>query len=406
MDLPRTTTDCDVAIVGAGIVGLATAHQMAQARPDLGIIVLEKEAAPALHQSGRNSGVIHSGLYYSPESAKAAMVARGRELLLAYCDEHNLAYEICGKIVVATEPRELDRLARLAERGRVNGLEIEPLTSAGVRELEPHVDALAGIHVPAAGIIDFEAVCAALVKDLLAADHQLLFSAAVTDITTRSDRITVAGDWGRRSARVLVNCGGLHSDRVARLAGADLGGVRIVPFRGEFYELTASSTDLVRNLIYPVPDPSFPFLGVHFTRSIHSRVQVGPNAVPALSREGYSWMKVSGRDVAEILTNRGAWQLARRHWRDGAGEVRRSLTSRAFWHSARRLVPDLELTDIVPSRAGVRAQALRPDGTFVEDFLISSSPRAVHVVNAPSPAATAAFEIGGHIADLAIRQLE
>ena len=401
----RSSPDYDVLIIGAGIVGLATAHQMRLLQPDLELAVLEKEKGPGRHQSGRNSGVMHSGLYYEPGSSKATMVARGRERLIEYCSTEGIAYELCGKVVVATRPAQIEALDILAGRGRANGLDVENLSAEGIRGHEPHVAGLAGLHVPAAGIVDFSGVCDSLARSLREAGHTLRYRSPVAAITTTPEAVTVAGDWGSHSARLLVNCAGLHSDRVASLAGVDTGGVRIMPFRGEFYELTAAAAGLVQNLVYPVPDPAFPFLGVHLTRMINGGIHAGPNAVLALSREGYRWRDLEARDLWEILSSASSWKLAQRHWRTGVEEVGRSLNKKAFLGALQELVPQLRAEDMTRSRSGVRAQALRADGSLVDDFVIREAPRGVHVLNAPSPAATAAFEIGAHIADLAMAQL-
>jgi L-2-hydroxyglutarate oxidase len=401
----RPTPDSDVVVVGGGIVGLATAHQLSRIRPDLSIAVLEKESGPGRHQSGRNSGVIHSGLYYPPGSNKATMVARGRQQLLDFCTEEDIDFDICGKLVVATRADQVAALEALASRGRANGLDVESVPAEQLQTYEPHVTGVAGLHVPAAGIVDFGRVCAALADDLKDRGHTLRVDAPVAGISHAAGQVTASGDWGAHSARLLVNCAGLHSDRVARLAGVDTEGLRIMPFRGEFYELGGGGAGLVRNLIYPGPDPAFPFLGVHLTRVIGGGAHAGPNAVPALGREGYRWRDLNGGDIWEVVRSASSWKLARRHWRMGAAEIGRSVSKRAFVAAVRNLVPEIGRADLIPGPSGVRAQALRANGTLVDDFVIRSSPHGIHVLNAPSPAATAAFEIGAHIAALAMGQL-
>ncbi|HEX7094643.1 MAG TPA: L-2-hydroxyglutarate oxidase, partial [Acidimicrobiales bacterium] len=308
------TERVDVAVVGAGIVGLATAWALLGRRPATTLVVLEKEPRHAAHQSSHNSGVIHSGLYYAPGSHKATMVARGRAALEAFCDEHGVPHETCGKVVVAASADELPRLGALEQRAHDNGIPVRRLDRAALRELEPHIEGVAALHVPSAGIVSFPAVCDALVDSLTGRGAQVQTGRRVDAVHDRGEEIVVdAGDTVVR-ASVLVNCAGLHADRVATLAGADTGGVRIMPFRGEYYELAAARRHLCRNLVYPVPDPAFPFLGVHLTRMIDGHVHVGPNAVPALAREGYTWRDVDRRDLWEVLRAPGTWRLARRYW--------------------------------------------------------------------------------------------
>jgi L-2-hydroxyglutarate oxidase len=390
--------DADVVIVGAGIVGLATAWALAHQRPDLRLTLVEKEPQPATHQSGHNSGVIHSGLYYKPGSDKARLVAAGRAELLEFCDARGIHYERCGKVVVATTEEELPRLATLAARGQANGVTLERIDRARLRELEPWAEGLAALHVPDAGIIRYRDVCEVLVDELSERGHLVKTAWPVTSIEAGDAEVVVAGPRGEVRASLLVNCAGLHSDRVAALAGADTAGVRIMAFRGEYHELRPDRRYLCRNLLYPVPDPAFPFLGVHLTRLIDGEIHVGPNAVPALRREGYRWRDVDRRDLAEVLGSRRTYRLARKHWRTGLGEIHRSLRKAAFVEALQKLCPAIQATDLLPSAAGVRAQAIDAAGNLLDDFAFADGPRSVHVINAPSPAATASFAIGRTVA--------
>jgi L-2-hydroxyglutarate oxidase len=389
----------DVTVIGAGIVGLSTAYALTRAAPALRIAVVEKEAGPGRHQTGHNSGVIHSGIYYRPGSLKARYALAGCAETPKFCAEHGIPYEVTGKLIVATEQAELPRLHALVQRGRENGIAVRELGPAQIAVREPEVAGLAAIHVGSTGICDFGAVAAALAGLAADAGCTIRYGLRVTAIGRAADgTVTVsAGAAPALRTKVLVNCAGLYSDRVARLAGDDPG-MRIVPFRGEFYELAPSRRGLVRGLVYPVPDPDFPFLGVHLTRDVHGGVHLGPNAVPALAREGYGRWTVRPRDLAGTAAYPGTWRIARRHWRQEAGEVLRSLSKRAFTANARRLLPALRPSDLRPAPAGVRAQAVLPDGTLVDDFRFAGSPPFVHVLNAPSPAATAALPIGREVA--------
>ncbi|MHC5259344.1 L-2-hydroxyglutarate oxidase [Streptomyces sp. UC4497] len=386
--------DGDVLVVGGGIVGLSTAYAVSRAAPGTRVVVLEKEEGPARHQTGRNSGVIHSGIYYRPGSLKARFAVRGAAEMVKFCAEYGIPHEVTGKLIVATEREELPRLHALVQRGRENGIPVRELGPAQIQEYEPEVRGLAAIHVGTTGIVDYSAVAERFAE---ASGAEIRYGADVVQVDRRPDRgvavRTRAGDVVR--GRVLVNCAGLRCDEVARLTGDDPE-MRIVPFRGEYFEL--GRPDLVRGLVYPVPDPAFPFLGVHLTRGIDGGVHVGPNAVPALAREGYGWGVVRPREVGGTLAWPGAWRMAGRHWRYGAGEIHRSLSKAAFTKAVRRLVPGVGAEDMVPVAAGVRAQAVLRDGTLVDDFLIREGARAVHVLNAPSPAATASLPIGREIA--------
>ncbi|MCC4320861.1 L-2-hydroxyglutarate oxidase [Streptomyces malaysiensis] len=400
-----TALDCDVLVIGGGIVGMSTAYAITRAAPGTRVTVLEKEAGPARHQTGRNSGVIHSGIYYRPGSLKARFAARGAAEMVKFCAEHGIPHEVTGKLIVATERSELPRLHGLVQRGRENGIPVRELGPAQIAEYEPWVRGLAAIHVGTTGVCDFGAVAARLARLAQDAGASVRYGARVRTIGRRPSAVAVrTADGTVLRARALVNCAGLHCDRVARLAGDDPG-MRIVPFRGEYYELVPSRASLVNGLVYPVPDPAFPFLGVHLTRGIDGGVHIGPNAVPALAREGYAWHTVRPQELAGTLAYPGSWRIARRHWRYGAGELRRSLSKRAFTDAVRRLLPDVTADDLIAAPAGVRAQAVLPDGTLVDDFLISQSPRIVHVLNAPSPAATASLPIGREVARRALETL-
>ena len=395
----------DVLVVGAGIVGLATARALVLASPGLRVTVIDKEADIAAHQTGRNSNVVHSGIYYAPGSLKARYAIAGGAFLADYCVERGLPYLRTGKVIVATDEAERARLEALAARGRRHGLAVRELSAAQLREREPAVRAVAALLVESTAITDYRAVANAYRMDLEAVGAQLHLGAAVTAIVVRSSGVHVTTSAGARlGAGMLVNCAGLHSDRVARMAG-DEPTAHILPFRGEYSELIPSRRDLVRSLIYPVPDPRFPFLGVHFTRGIDGGVHAGPNAVLAFAREGYSRWTTSPAEVAELARFRGTWALARRYWKTGLEEYTRSFSRRSMVHALQRLVPDLGMHDLVPAAAGVRAQAVGTDGALLDDFVITEGRHAVHVLNAPSPAATASQPIGAHVARLVLDRL-
>ncbi|MFG2057283.1 L-2-hydroxyglutarate oxidase [Micromonospora sp. NPDC048930] len=383
-------------VVGGGIVGLAVAHRLVTDRPGDSVTVLEKESGWAAHQTGHNSGVIHAGVYYKPGSLKATLCKAGSASMKEFCAEHGLSYDVCGKLIVATDEAELPRLHDLHQRSLANGLPVKLIGADEAREYEPHVAAVAALHVASTGIVDFGAVCRKLAELLAAAGADLRTGTEVTAVTNRGGEVVVSTTRGEVTGDVLINCAGLHADRIARLSGVSTP-VRIIPFRGEYYELAPQRRDLVRGLIYPVPDPQFPFLGVHLTRMIDGSVHAGPNAVLATAREGYSWGRINLRDVWDELTYRGLWALGRKHYRYGLTEVARSLSKKRFAASLARLVPELTPADIVPAGAGVRAQAILPDGGLVDDFLIVEAERQVHVLNAPSPAATSSLEIARHI---------
>ena len=391
----------DVAIVGGGILGLATARVLTERAPRARLVILEKESKLATHQTGHNSGVIHSGIYYRPGSSKAKLCVEGARLMVEFCDTHGIKHQTIGKVIVATSEAELPRLQTLFERGTANGVPgIRMLDRDQVREIEPHVAAVRGIQSPATGIVDYTEVCEAMARDLRAHGVEIRTGAGVSAIERRLDGLVLTTARGPVEARRLVNCAGLYSDMIARMAGADPE-VQIIPFRGEYYMIRREREDLVRGLIYPVPDPEFPFLGVHFTRTIHGDVEAGPNAVLAFAREGYTLGTVRPAELLDTLGYAGFWHMARKYWRVGAFEMYRSASKAAFVRSLQKLVPDIAATDLERGGAGVRAQAVAPDGSLVDDFKISVTAGAVHVVNAPSPGATASLAIGRHVAGVA-----
>lgn len=391
----------DLIVVGGGIVGLATAWRLLEARPDLRLLVIEKEDRLAAHQTGRNSGVLHAPNAYAPGSLKARLCAEGRRDALAFAEEHGVPHELCGELIVATDPAELPRLEALAARARSNGVELRELGPTAIREIEPEVRGLRGLHVAATGIIDWGRFALALADALRARGGEIATGAEVTAIRRSPGGLVVGTTAGAVEARHAVTCGGLHADRLAALTG-DGGGMRIVPFRGDYAVLRPEARRFCRTLVYPVPDPRFPFLGVHLTRRIDGAVWAGPNAVLAGAREGYRRREVDLREMAALLRDRGFRRLARRYWRTGATELARDLSLRLFLRAARRLVPGLALADLAWGPAGIRAQALRRDGSLVEDFVITGGERVLHVQNAPSPAATASLAIGREIAAMAV----
>jgi len=395
----------DVAVIGGGIVGMATAMAVLSRRR-VSLAVLEKEDHLAAHQTGNNSGVIHSGLYYRPGSLKARNCTAGREALHRFCAEHGIAAERCGKVVVATREEQLPVLEELRRRGEANGLEgLRRLTPEEIREVEPHAAGIAGLLVPQTGIVDYVQVTEAYAGEVRRSGGEVRLGADVRRIVRDGGTMVLETGAGELRCRSLINCAGLHSDRVARLAGVEPG-VRIVPFRGEYFELAPERRHLVTNLIYPVPDPEFPFLGVHFTRMISGGVEAGPNAVLAFKREGYTRWSFSAGDLLDALSYGGFWHMAGRYWRMGLGEFWRSWNKGAFVRALRALLPEITARDLVPGGAGVRAQALDPDGRLVDDFRIVEAHRQVHVLNAPSPAATASISIGEAIAEAALKSFE
>jgi len=385
-----------IVVAGAGIVGLATAVELSSRGHR--VTVIDKEPRIADHQTGNNSGVIHSGLYYQPGSLKATMSVNGAASMTRFAQEHGVAHDICGKLVVATRENQLPALRELQRRGDANGVPCRLIDPAEAREYEPHVASVAALRVETTGVVDYRGVCDALRAMVEASGGEVILDSEIVGIDARADSVTVTTRRGEVRGDGFINCTGLHSDRVARLAGFD-SDVRIIPFRGEYFEVRPEEADLVRGLIYPVPDPAFPFLGVHFTRMTDGSVHAGPNAIFALAREGYSWTNVNVRDLLESAQWPGLWRLGRRFWRTGIDEVLRSLSRKRILSSLRELVPELSDQSLVPTHSGVRAQALRRDGSLVDDFYFETAHRQVHVLNAPSPAATAALEIAKRIAD-------
>jgi L-2-hydroxyglutarate oxidase len=384
-------------IIGGGLVGLATAWQVLRSGRAASLTLLEKEPRVGAHQSTHNSGVLHAGLYYRPGSLKARLAVEGIREMTAYCREKNIPHEICGKVVVAVDESEVPRLRELEKRGQANGLTgLRRLDRDALRDIEPHAAGVAALHVPEEGIVDYAAVCRALRGDIEAMNGRIATDAEVMHLHQTSDGWTADTKAGEFTGDFLVNCAGLHSDRVCRMAGLDPAD-RIIPFRGEYYQLRPEAAHLVRHLIYPVPDPKFPFLGVHFTRLIGGGIEAGPNAVLALAREAYRKTQWNLRDLSEALSFPGLWKFLAHHPRMAWEEGTRSLSRKLFCHSLQRLVPDLRAEDLAPGGAGVRAQAISSDGELVQDFRLVAGPRALHVVNAPSPAATACLAIGREV---------
>jgi len=388
----------DLIIIGGGIVGLATAYRFLERFPSKRLTVLEKESTIARHQTGRNAGVLHSGIYYRPGSLKAQNCRAGKLAMEEFCRRENIPFQICGKVIIAVDESELPRMEKILENGKANGVVCERIDVARLRELEPHAAGIAAIHIPEAGIVDYSQVAQRLAEIVETQGSQIVTGAKATAIRRDTDRAIVDTTAGEFAAEQVVNCAGLQSDRVTRLSGAQPSSM-IVPFRGEFYLVRPEAHHLVRMLIYPVPDPRYPFLGVHFTRRIDGRVECGPNAVLAFAREGYRNTTVNVRDLAETLGYPGFWRLTRRYWRIGAEEMWRSFSKRAFVRAAQRLVPEVQPEHFEWAPAGVRAQAVARDGSMVDDFVIKEIDRVVNVENAPSPAATASLNIGRLVVD-------
>ncbi|MGA2172398.1 MAG: L-2-hydroxyglutarate oxidase [Sedimentisphaerales bacterium] len=400
--------DFDIVIIGGGIVGLVSAYKIALSRPNIRLAVLEKEATLASHQTGHNSGVIHSGLYYKPGSAKAKTCIDGRIQLIAFAKQYGIPHEICGKIIVATHQNELPGLERIFNNGLQNGIEgIAKITPAQIKQIEPYCAGIAGLNVPCTGIIDFVAVADKLAELIQKQNlnNKILLSHKVVGFNRRTDRTDVLTNWQTVSARFVVNCAGLFSDRIARLDGVDIK-MRIVPFRGDYYDLKTEAQGKIKKLIYPVPDPQFPFLGVHFTRDIKGGVECGPNAVFSFKREGYGKLDFNLRDAWDSLTYLGTLKLFMKNWRYGLGEYVRAFSKKLFVRQLQRLVPSIQGTDLTPGNSGVRAQAVGSNGSPIDDFVIESHGNAIHVLNAPSPAATASLAIADHINKLAAEQFK
>lgn len=392
-------SDDTIGIVGGGIVGLAIGREITRRRPGTRVTVWEKEDRLAAHQTGHNSGVVHAGIYYQPGSLKAELCTRGRHLLRDFCAEHAIAYDECGKVVVAVDESELGRLDALERTATSNGVpRLRRLDPAALAEVEPHARGLAALHSPATAITDYVGVAHALAREIEAGGGAVRTRAEVTGLRQVGDRVEVDVDGGTSTVDRLVTCAGLYADRLARLADGQPG-PRIVPFRGEYMTVTPAKRDLVRGMVYPVPDPRYPFLGVHFTRRVSGELEVGPNAVLALRREGYRRRDASVADLRDLASWPGFWQLAKAHWRTGATELRGSLSTRAYMRAASRYVPEIGAADVVRAGAGVRAQAVERDGTLVDDFRISRSGAVTSIRNAPSPAATSSLAIAGHVVD-------
>lgn len=394
----------DIAVIGGGIVGLATAMALASVY-SASVIVVEAEGDLANHQTGNNSGVIHSGLYYKPGSLKARLCTQGRDALVRFCEERDIPFDLCGKVVVAINDSELKALDELQRRGTANGLaQLNRLSIEEIRQFEPNVAGVAGLRVKETGIVNYKRVAQEYARVIEELGGVVRTSSRVYGITSKYNDIILHTTQGDVEAHSLVNCAGLHCDRVARMCGLNPG-VQIVPFRGEYYQLSKDSWHLCRHLIYPVPNPAFPFLGVHFTRMIDGGIEAGPNAVLALARHGYSWRDINWDDLAETLTFGGFWKMAGKYWKYGFGEMHRSLSKNAFLKALQQLMPALQMENLIPGGAGVRAQAMLPSGAMVDDFFIQQAPRMVHVLNAPSPAATASIAIGQYIAQTASNSL-
>ncbi len=396
----------DVILVGGGIVGLATAHQLLRQRPGTRLLLLEKEPRVAVHQTGHNSGVIHSGLYYKPGSLKALNCIRGYGMLVDFAEAEGIPYELCGKIVVATKPEQLPQLTMLHERGQQNGLGgLKKLSLDELRDIEPHVAGVEGLFVPQTGIIDYKLVSEKLAEKVRAAGGEIRLGERVTGVTKGSSRCIISSEKGVYETTLVINCAGLYSDKVAQMSQTAPLNVRIVPFRGEYFGLKPQRQHLVKNLIYPVPDPNFPFLGVHFTRMIGGGAEAGPNAVLAFRREGYKKLDFDAKEFYETISWPGFQKVAAKYWETGLGEIYRSFSKSAFTKALQGLIPEIQEEDLVPGGAGVRAQACDRDGGLLDDFAILQDDRTINVLNAPSPAATSSLSIGLTVAEMAARRV-
>jgi L-2-hydroxyglutarate oxidase len=391
------TQQYDFVVIGGGIVGLSAAREILAKYPGASLVLLEKEKKLSAHQTGHNSGVIHSGIYYKPGSFKAKFARAGNLSMVNFCKEHSISYDICGKVIVATQPNELSQLENLYQRGLQNELNIKRISVGELREIEPHVVGLSGVQLPAAGIVNYSEVCKMFAKLLIELGGEVRLDHKVSAIQVSTERVIVETNQDVIEAKYLINCAGLYSDRIANMGNAKTE-VKIIPFRGEYFELNENKRHLVKHLIYPVPNPNFPFLGVHFTRMIGGQVEAGPNAVLALAREGYKKTDVNVRDLMEVLCYPGFWALSAKYWKEGCEEMVRSWSKAAFVRSLQTLIPEITADDLVPTEAGIRAQGLKPNGDLVDDFHIVQLNRALHICNAPSPAATASIEIGKYIA--------
>lgn len=399
-----TNSRYNIIVIGGGAVGLGVALEITRRFPRQRLLVLEKEDRVACHQSGHNSGVIHSGVYYKPGSLKARLCVAGAAAMVEFCREHGIPHRVCGKVIVATREEEIPRLETLRQRGEANGISgLRVIGLEELREVEPHAYGVKALLVPSTGVTDYALVCAKY-AELIRSNGEVLTSAPATGIQRRASEIVVETSKGAFATDALINCAGLYSDRISRMAGDDPG-VMIVPFRGEYYDLMPQRASLVRALIYPVPDPRFPFLGVHFTRRITGKVDAGPNAVLALAREGYRHTDINLGELTSALAFPGLWRMARQHWRNALGEWHRSLSKAAFVKALQRLLPEIGVKDLTPGGSGVRAQALKPDGSLVDDFQFVPSGKILHVLNVPSPAATASLTIGKAIVDMAGKNL-
>ena len=390
----------DIAIIGGGIVGLATAYHLSKEFPDKKITILEKEPTVAVHQTGHNSGVLHSGIYYKPGSLKAINCRLGKVAMQAFCQEHQIDYEICGKVIVALNDGQLPAMHRIYQRGLDNGVNCQVIDQARLKELEPHAAGIGGIHVPEAGIVNYKQVCEKLAELLVASGNELSYNTRVNRISDDTHSKIIATTMGEFNAKLIINCAGLYCDKITKLTGQKPA-AQIVPFRGEYYELKPEKQYLCKTLIYPVPDPNFPFLGVHFTKMIQGGVECGPNAVLAFAREGYKKLDINPKELLETLTYPGFLKMAAKHWRMGMGEMWRSFSKQAFVKALQKLMPEIQADDLIAVPAGIRAQAVTATGGMVDDFLIQEAPGIINVNNAPSPAATASLNIGKTISQKA-----